>query len=87
MSALLLVGASGLAREAAAVAVMVRDPGPLGIVDDDPALRDLHAHLEGRHATRSRALGRCTSPTTTPATTTRTSESATAAAGSVSRWR
>ncbi len=58
-----------------------------GLVDDDPALRDLHAHLEGRHATRSRALGRCTSPTTTPATTTRTSESATAAAGSVSRWR
>lgn len=37
MSGLVLVGASGLAREATAVAVMLRHPGPLSVVDDDPA--------------------------------------------------
>ncbi len=37
MTGLLLVGASGLAREATAVAVMLRHSGPLSIVDDNPA--------------------------------------------------
>jgi sugar O-acyltransferase (sialic acid O-acetyltransferase NeuD family) len=38
VTGLLLVGAGGLAREAAAVAVMSRHPGPLSIVDDNPAV-------------------------------------------------
>lgn len=38
VTGLLLVGASGLAREATAVAVMGEHPGPLGIVDDNPEL-------------------------------------------------
>ncbi|NYE35532.1 sugar O-acyltransferase (sialic acid O-acetyltransferase NeuD family) [Nocardioides cavernae] len=37
MTGLVLVGASGLAREASAVAVLLRHEGPLSIVDDDPA--------------------------------------------------
>lgn len=37
MTGLLLVGASGLARETTAVAVMLRHGGPLSIVDDNPA--------------------------------------------------
>lgn len=37
MTGLLLVGASGLAREATAVAVLLRHGGPLSIVDDNPA--------------------------------------------------
>ncbi|WP_210649116.1 acetyltransferase [Nocardioides sp. SYSU D00065] len=37
MTGLLLVGATGLAREATAVAVMVRHPGPVQVVDDDAA--------------------------------------------------
>ena len=37
MSGLLLVGASGLAREATAVAVMTQHGGPVSVVDDDPA--------------------------------------------------
>jgi sugar O-acyltransferase (sialic acid O-acetyltransferase NeuD family) len=37
VSGLLLVGASGLAREATAVAVMLQHDGPVNIVDDNPA--------------------------------------------------
>lgn len=37
MSGLLLVGASGLAREATAVVAMLQHDAPVGIVDDDPA--------------------------------------------------
>lgn len=37
MTGLLLVGASGLAREATAVAVLMRRGGPISIVDDNPA--------------------------------------------------
>jgi len=37
MTGLLLVGASGLAREATAVAVMLQHDGPVNIVDDNPA--------------------------------------------------
>ncbi|MCW2739258.1 MAG: hypothetical protein JWN97_3902 [Nocardioides sp.] len=37
MTGLLLVGASGLAREATSVAVMMRHGGPVNIVDDNPA--------------------------------------------------
>ncbi|QSR32559.1 acetyltransferase [Nocardioides sp. S5] len=37
MSGLLLVGASGLAREVTAVAVLLHDPGPVSVVDDNPA--------------------------------------------------
>lgn len=37
MTGLLLVGASGLAREATAVAVLSRRGGPVSIVDDNPA--------------------------------------------------
>lgn len=37
MTALVLVGASGLAREATAVAVLLQHDGPLSIVDDNPA--------------------------------------------------
>ena len=37
MTGLLLVGASGLAREATAVAVMLQHDGPINIVDDNPA--------------------------------------------------
>lgn len=37
MTGLLLVGASGLARETTAVAVLLRHGGPLSIVDDNPA--------------------------------------------------
>ena len=37
MTGLLLVGASGLAREATAVAVMLQHDGPVSIVDDNPA--------------------------------------------------
>ena len=43
MNGLILVGASGLAREATAAAVMSGHPGPMLIVDDDPAIwGDLH---------------------------------------------
>lgn len=37
VSGLVLVGASGLAREATAVAVLVQHDGPVQVVDDDPA--------------------------------------------------
>lgn len=37
MTGLLIVGASGLAREATAVAVMLQHDGPVSIVDDNPA--------------------------------------------------
>lgn len=37
MTGLLLVGASGLAREATAVAVLLHHCGPVNIVDDNPA--------------------------------------------------
>ncbi|MCY7401616.1 MAG: NeuD/PglB/VioB family sugar acetyltransferase [Nocardioides sp.] len=37
MSGLVLVGASGLAREATAVAIMLQHDGPVQIVDDNPA--------------------------------------------------
>lgn len=37
MSGLVLVGASGLAREATAVAVLLQHDGPVQVVDDDPA--------------------------------------------------
>ena len=37
MTGLVLVGASGLAREATAVAVLMRHDGPVQVVDDDPA--------------------------------------------------
>jgi len=37
VSGLLLVGASGLAREATGVAVWLHRQGPISIVDDDPA--------------------------------------------------
>lgn len=37
MTGLLIAGASGLAREATAVAVLLQHAGPLSIVDDDPA--------------------------------------------------
>ena len=37
MSSLLIVGASGLAREVTAVAVMLRHDGPVQVVDDNPA--------------------------------------------------
>lgn len=37
MTGLMLVGASGLAREATAVAVMLHHHGPVDIVDDNPA--------------------------------------------------
>ncbi len=37
MTGLLLVGASGLAREAICVAVMLHHDGPVSIVDDNPA--------------------------------------------------
>jgi sugar O-acyltransferase (sialic acid O-acetyltransferase NeuD family) len=37
VSGLVLVGASGLAREATTVAVLLRHDGPVQVVDDDPA--------------------------------------------------
>lgn len=37
MTGLLLVGASGLAREATAAAVLMRHTGPMSLVDDNPA--------------------------------------------------
>lgn len=37
MTGLLMVGASGLAREATAIAVMLRHGGPVQVLDDDPA--------------------------------------------------
>jgi sugar O-acyltransferase (sialic acid O-acetyltransferase NeuD family) len=38
MTGLLMVGASGLAREATAIAVMLHREGPVDIVDDNPAV-------------------------------------------------
>jgi sugar O-acyltransferase (sialic acid O-acetyltransferase NeuD family) len=38
VAALLMVGAGGLAREAAAIAEVSHHQGPLGVVDDNPAL-------------------------------------------------